>query len=131
MFKKVNAVILLVSNMKRSIKFYRDTLGMELKKESKDWTEFSLKGTVIALHPAKTKIKMSKGMLVGFTFSDLESTCKELRKKRVKFYKKLTDEPFGKHAIILDPDGHLLSLAEITPKDELTQAMFYYGFAPK
>ena len=46
---------MLVSDMKRSIRFYRDTLGMELKQESKDWTEFSTRGTVLALHPAKRK----------------------------------------------------------------------------
>ncbi|HJY15397.1 MAG TPA: VOC family protein, partial [Nitrososphaeraceae archaeon] len=41
MFSRIGAVILLVSDMKRSIRFYRDTLGMDLKQESKDWTEFS------------------------------------------------------------------------------------------
>ena len=55
MFRRIGAVILLVSNMKRSIRFYRDTLGMDLKQESKDWTEFSTRGTVLALHPAKKK----------------------------------------------------------------------------
>ncbi|HEX2067254.1 MAG TPA: VOC family protein, partial [Nitrososphaeraceae archaeon] len=32
MFNRIGAVILLVSDMKKSLKFYRDTLGMELKK---------------------------------------------------------------------------------------------------
>jgi lactoylglutathione lyase len=55
MFSRIGAVILLVSDMKRSIRFYRDTLGMDLKQESKDWTEFSSRGTVLALHPANRK----------------------------------------------------------------------------
>jgi catechol 2,3-dioxygenase-like lactoylglutathione lyase family enzyme len=117
-FRKVGAVILLVSNMERSIRFYRDTLGIPVKTKSKDWTEFFSRDTVLALHPAKkkSKIKTGSGMLVGFEVSDLDSTVKKLKEKKVKFFKKSKEEPFGKHAIIQDPDGHLVSIAEIKEK---------------
>lgn len=117
-FRKVGAVILLVSNMEKSIKFYKDTLGLPVKTKSKDWTEFFNKDTVLALHPAKkkSKIKTGSGMLVGFEVSDLDSTVKILKAKKVKFFKKPKEEPFGKHAIIQDPDGHLVSIAEIKEK---------------
>lgn len=117
-FRKVGAVILLVSNMEKSIRFYRDTLGIPVKTKSKDWTEFFNKDTVLALHPAKkkSKIKTGSGMLVGFEVGDLDSTVKILKQKKVKFFKKPKEEPFGKHAIIQDPDGHLVSIAEIKEK---------------
>ena len=117
-FRKVGAVILLVSNMEKSMRFYRDTLGIPIKTKSKDWTEFFNKDTVLALHPAKKKNKMKtgSGMLVGFEVSDLDATVKKLKEKRVKFFKKPKQEPFGKHAIIRDPDGHLVSIAEIKAK---------------
>jgi catechol 2,3-dioxygenase-like lactoylglutathione lyase family enzyme len=117
-FSKVGAVILLVSNMEKSVKFYRDTLGLPVKTKSKDWTEFFNNNTVLALHPAKKKgaIKTGAGMLVGFEVSDLDSSVKKLKDKKVKFYKKPKQEPFGKHAIIKDPDGHLISIAEIKTK---------------
>ena len=35
------------------------------------------------------------------------------QRKNVKFFKEPKEESFGKHAIIEDPDGHLISLAEI------------------
>ena len=57
-FRKVGAVILLVSDMEKSIRFYRDTLGIPIKIKSKAWTEFFNKDTVLALHPAKKKSKM-------------------------------------------------------------------------
>jgi lactoylglutathione lyase len=130
MFSRIGAVILLVSDIKRSIRFYRDTLGMELKQESKDWTELSTRGTVLALHPArKKKIKKNNGMLVGFSISDFDDVISSLKKKRVKFYKKAKQEPFGKHAIIQDPDGHLLSIVQM-PQEELSQIPYYHGFAP-
>lgn len=117
-FNRVGAVILLVSNMEKSVKFYRDTLGLPIKTKSKDWTEFFNNDTVVALHPAKKKsnIKTGSGMLVGFEVGDLEATVKKLKEKRVKFFKKPKEEPFGKHAIVQDPDGHLISIAEIKEK---------------
>jgi catechol 2,3-dioxygenase-like lactoylglutathione lyase family enzyme len=133
MFNRISAVILLVSNMKKSIEFYKDVLGMEVKQQAEDWVEFSKHGTVLALHPTKKKKKLTKNinMLIGFNVSELQSVCSNLEKKKVKFHKKVTNEAFGKHAIIEDPDGHLISLAEMAPKEEFTQIPYYHGFAPE
>lgn len=118
-FRKVGAVILLVSNMEKSIKFYSETLELPIKTRSKDWTEFFNNDTVLALHPApkkKTILKTGSGTLVGFEVTDLDSTVKKLNERRVKFFKRPKEEPFGKHAIVQDPDGHLISIAEINEK---------------
>ena len=134
MFKKIGAIILLVRDIKQSSEFYRDVLGMQLKHDSEDWVEFS-KGTstVLALHPARKTVNNTQkrtGMLVGFNVTDLHDVCRELENKKVKFYKKQTEESFGKHAIIEDPDGHLISLVELSSKEEFSQIPYYHGFAP-
>ena len=130
MFSRIGAVILLVSDMKRSVKFYRDVLNMHMKEKSKDWVEFSERGTVLALHPARKKrFPKSNSMLVGFSVSDFDDICNGLKKKKVKFYKKPKDEPFGKHAIIQDPDGHLISIMQM-PQEGPLQVGYYHGFAP-
>ncbi|MFY9868261.1 MAG: VOC family protein [Candidatus Nitrosopolaris sp.] len=132
MFNRIGAVILLVSDMKKSMEFYKDMLGMELKQQAEDWVEFSKQGTVLALHPTKEKeLTKNISMLIGFNVSELETVCSNLEKKKVKFHKKVTNEVFGKHAIIEDPDGHLISLAEMAPKEEFTQIPYYHGFAPE
>jgi lactoylglutathione lyase len=142
MFNRIGAIILLVEDMKKSIDFYHNVLGMEKKQESEDWVEFLKQGTVLALHPVKKKSKtdekqksasrITKGgnVLIGFNFSDLESVCNDLSAKNVKFYKNLKNESFGKHAIIKDPEGNLISLAEMAPKEEYMQIPYYHGFAP-
>ena len=141
MFRRISAIILLVKDLNKSIDFYNNVLGMEKKQESEDWVEFMKQGTVLALHPIGKKSKSdeqkkisrntkSGNILIGFNVSDLESVCIDLNKKNVKFYKDLKNESFGKHAIIEDPEGNLISLAEMAPKEEFMQIPYYHGFAP-
>ena len=129
-FGKIGAVILLVSDMENSTRFYRDVLNLPIKSQSKDWTEFFNRETVLALHPARKAQQSSsqEKVLVGFMVSDLEAQVQLLEKKNIKFFKRLKDEPFGKHAIIEDPDGHLISLAEIKSKgDEGFDLIGFFG----
>jgi lactoylglutathione lyase len=114
-FRKLGAVILLVSDMRRSIRFYKETLNLPIKKESEEWTEFFNKETVLALHPAKHKENLKSGqhILIGFTASDFDYTINNLREKGVAFFKNAKEEGFGKHAIIEDPDGHLISIVKL------------------
>jgi len=137
MFRKIGAVILLVSDMRRSINFYKNTLGLTLKSRSKDWTEFVQDGTVLALHPAKKKFKPKSkqpkvGMLIGFKVGDIDEACNVLKRKRVRFVKEPMLEHFGKHAVILDPDGYMISIIEfkISKEEELQAAPWYHGFTP-
>lgn len=114
-FKRLGAIILLVSDMDKSIKFYRDVLELPIKNTSSEWVEFFSSGTVLALHPLKSKSRTkNSGVLVGFMVSDLEPVAKKLKDKKVEFFKEPQEESFGKHAIIADPDGHLISIAEIS-----------------
>ena len=118
LFSKVGAVIIQVSNMEKSLKFYNETLDLTLKTQSKDWTEFFNSGTVVALHRANNKeqVDSGRGMLLGFTVYDFESVVKILKENKVEFFKEPAEESFGKHTIIKDPDDHLISIAQIKRK---------------
>lgn len=119
-FRKVGSVILLVSDMERSIDFYKNTLSLPLKNSSHDWAEFFKDGTTLALHPMKKKLKDNigsrVGMLVGFMVSNMDETYQKLKKNHVKFLKEPSDESFGKHAIVVDPDGYMISIAQLKGK---------------
>lgn len=132
MFRNLGAVILLVSDMDRSIDFYKNTLGLELKTRTKEWTEFIKNGTVLALHTTKFKNLRRDGVMISFKVSNLDAVCKKLKEKNVKFVKEMSEEEFGKHAIIEDPDGYMISIIEmkLSEEEEMKQAPGYYGFAP-
>jgi lactoylglutathione lyase len=87
MFNRIRAVILLVSDMKESMKFYKDVLGMEVLQQIEHWVEFSKQRTVLALHPTNDKKKLTNNisMLIGFNVNELETVCSDLEKKKVKF----------------------------------------------
>lgn len=132
MFRKVGAVILLVSDMEKSINFYKDTLGLELKTRTKEWTEFIKNGTVLALHPAKRRKLRQDGVYIGFRVGNLGDVCDKLKEKGVKFLQEIGEDAFGKHAIIEDPDGYRISIIElkIGEEEQMKQAPGYYGFTP-
>jgi len=79
-----------------------------------------------------SKAMTSKMCVCGFNVTELESvSSSNLEKKKVKFHNKMTNEAFVRHAIIEDPYGHLISLAEMASKEEFTQIPYYHGFAPE
>ena len=118
MLTKLGAIILLVADMKRSIEFYKDVLGLPLKYQSEEWTEFFSDGTALALRAPKEreKTKSAPTILTGFMINDLDITVRRLKEKKVKFFKEPREEPFGKHAIFEDPDEHLISIVQLEAK---------------
>ncbi|HZD36749.1 MAG TPA: VOC family protein [Nitrososphaeraceae archaeon] len=123
LFTKVGTVILLVSDMERSVRFYKELLGLPVKTktQSPDWVEFFNRETTLSLHAIKKTTanvdrrdtKLGTGTLVGFMVSDIDTTVQFLKENNVRFFKEPREEPFGKHAIIEDPDGHLISIAQL------------------
>src|SRR5260370_33336443 len=52
---KLGYAIHFVSDMDRAVAFYRDTVGLELKFSSPEWSEFATGTTTLALHPASAE----------------------------------------------------------------------------
>jgi lactoylglutathione lyase len=123
MFQKVDYVMVMVSDMKRSVAFYRDALGLQLKFESKDWTEFQTGATTLALHGGGTKRQSSKEeneskyagtCSIGFNVENLEKTFEELKGRGIVFVMPPTgrSEEGIRLAVALDPDDLPISFAE-------------------
>ena len=128
MFQKVDYVMIMVSDMKRSIEFYRDKLGLPLKFESPEWTEFQTGATTLALHGGGVKAnhpvhgigkeKFAGSCSIGLNVEDLNQTYQALQGKGVKFIMPPTrqDKEGIKLAVCLDPDGLPVSFAEALKK---------------
>jgi lactoylglutathione lyase len=116
----VNYAIVLVSDMKRSVAFYRDVLQLPLKFESPSWSEFATEGATLALHAsdaagagADDPLNVPPGRCrPGLSAPDLD----EFHRRMVENNVTCVQEPmhvFGARvAQYLDPDGLAISVGE-------------------
>lgn len=58
--------------MDRAVAFYRDVIGLPLKFQSPEWSEFATGEITFALHPARDKNPAGK-MELGFSVPDLRA----------------------------------------------------------
>jgi lactoylglutathione lyase len=133
MLNKIEGITLLVSDIKRSIEFYRDILNLRVNKESEDKIEFSKKGSpntklIIELDKTGSTQNNKNSVIITFSVMDLNTLYDNLVQRKVDFHKKLSEDKTVKNTIIRDPDGYLISLTE--PVDEFAQIPYYHGFAP-
>jgi predicted enzyme related to lactoylglutathione lyase len=94
MAPKLSYAIKFVADMDRAVKFYRDTLGLTLRFQSPEWSEFSTGETTLALHRASEK-KPPGTVELGFNPDDLNSFYKEMSAKGVVFTMPPTKQDFG------------------------------------
>ena len=122
MFHQIDYVMVAVSDMPKSVRFYKDTLGLPLNYETGEWTEFQTGKTTLALHASRKSAgentnfgEMTAGTCsVGFTVPDIEKSFRELQSKGVRFVMppKAREGEGIKLAVFLDPDGLPISLSE-------------------
>lgn len=124
MFKQIDYAMVVVSDMARSVEFYRDRLGIPLKFESPEWTEFQTGATTLALHgggvaqkgaPTGDPSKQAGSCSIGFNVENVDKTYEELKDKGIRFVMAPTQrEGEGiKLAVCIDPDGLPISFAQI------------------
>jgi lactoylglutathione lyase len=117
---RVNYAIVFVSDMARSVSFYRDVLGLPLRFESPAWTEFATEGATLALHPSKSSPSGegdAEGLPAGrcrpgLSVPDLEAFHRRMIEHNVRCLQEPKDVFGTRVAQYLDPDGLGISVAE-------------------
>jgi lactoylglutathione lyase len=109
--------------MKRSVAFYRDVIGLPLKFDSPEWSEFATAGATLALHRSEnTDAEKADGngaaelaaghCRPGLSVPDLDA----FHLRMVEHHVSCTQQPkdlFGARiAQYLDPDGLAISVSE-------------------
>ena len=115
---RVNYAIVYVSDMKRSIEFYRDVLGLPLKFETPGWTEFATDGATLALHACdESKADADEHekpgrWRSGFSVPDLDAYHQRMVENNVACLQEPRDLFGARIAQYLDPDGLPFSVGE-------------------
>ena len=116
---RVNFAIVFVSDMKRSVSFYRDVLGLPLRFESPGWTEFATDGATLALHASEESNSADDAprevpgrCRPGLSVPNLDEFHTKMIESKVPCMQS-PQEVFGvRLALYLDPDGLEISVGE-------------------
>ncbi|MCB0422232.1 MAG: VOC family protein [Bdellovibrionales bacterium] len=122
---RINHVIAMVEDMNRSVEFYRDTVGLNLKFQSDNWTEFEAGSVIFALHGGGQKPKDGRDLndphssvagtaSISFDVPDVNVVYEKLSGQGVPFTLKPTarENESILLAVATDPDGFELCFAQ-------------------
>lgn len=101
---RLSYVIKFVSDMDRSVAFHRDALGLALRFQSPDWSEFDTGVTRLALHLADGT-HLPGSCQLGFSSDDLDRFYADREHRSIEFTMPPSDLHGQQIARFRDPDG--------------------------
>jgi catechol 2,3-dioxygenase-like lactoylglutathione lyase family enzyme len=115
----VRVVSVPVSDQERALEFYVEKLGFELIRDDDSvpgirWVQVAPRGASTALTLVTWFDSMPPGSLRGLVLGceDLDGTYEHLVAGGVSVDRELAEQPWGKEAVIRDPDGNRLVLQQ-------------------
>ncbi len=116
MVEKMKNVVVFVRDLAAAQRFYKELLKLPLVQESQAIMEFfpgggPTLGVALAMTDAALPLV---GRHTGITLQvkGIDALCGELEDAGVEFSEKLERSPWGKMAVVKDPDGNLFALVE-------------------
>ncbi|MBD3286354.1 hypothetical protein GF359_07355 [candidate division WOR-3 bacterium] len=115
MIKRIWSITLTVSNLARSLKFYKGLLGLTEKYRFGDYAGFDCGGVEIGLKTWGNKEKPREGEpCLDLLVDDVDAVTEDLKSKGVSFSQGPEDTKWGSRTVIFtDPDGNRLQLTQI------------------
>ena len=130
---RVAYVILYVDDLDRSVRFYRDVIGLALRFADDGFAEFDTRGTRFGLFPRSGLADLlgraavsgpaggpevpRPGGEVCFVVPDVDRHAERLRAAGAEVLSGPTDRSWGHRTLHLrDPDGHVVELAQEIPR---------------
>ena len=127
--RRLAYAILYVSDLERSIRFYRDVIGLPFRFGTESYAEFATEGAKFSLYarnqlpeligrevPAE-QAPWPQGEVVFFV-EDVDAEYRRLVLAGVSVLAPPTDRPWGERTLhVADPDGNVVELARPKPRD--------------
>ncbi|MBV8529729.1 MAG: VOC family protein [Candidatus Eremiobacteraeota bacterium] len=113
---KFSIVMLVCSDLVRSRDFYRDVLRPPVRQDlPKRPVRFELcGGAILSLHRKSDVLAVRPGSLqLGFNVEDVDRFVADCVARGVPVFQDPYDEPFGRIAIVGDPDGYPVQVATL------------------
>jgi catechol 2,3-dioxygenase-like lactoylglutathione lyase family enzyme len=114
----IDHILLEVKDLKRSLEFYENYLGLHLKKKSGDFAMLESGNVGIYLWsnhwpwspPAQKLPRPQSGMYPHFAVTDTKAFVSKLRQAGYRIVQEVKDYDYGTEAFVADPDGFIWAL---------------------
>ena len=121
--RRVDYVIQYVRSLGRSVGFYRDVIGLEVRIEGDGYVEFAMENTKFALFEESKLAELidrARGRPpcgeIGFLIDDVDGEAQRLRELGVEILNGPVDRPWHERTLhIADPDGNVIEFAQKLP----------------
>ena len=103
----------LCRDLTRSRDFYRNVMGLPVATDQiPHWVDFDLgEGRRLGLHPEGAGRKVTPGTLqLGFVVPNVDKFITDARVMGARILQEPFDAPFGRIAILADPDGYAVQV---------------------
>ncbi|MDD2501424.1 MAG: glyoxalase superfamily protein [Geobacter sp.] len=110
-------IVLFVTDLQKAKTFYADLLGLPMAGESQMMMEFfpgsaTTLGIALALQDdAKALVGRYTG--ISLNVKGIDKLCDRLKAGGATFIEPLEESPWGKMAVVADPDGNQFALVEM------------------
>jgi lactoylglutathione lyase len=124
--RSVDYVILYVGDLERSIRFYRDVIGLPFKFQESGYAEFATQGTKFGLYErarlpgliGRDGTEGGPAAEVAFLVERVDEEAARLREAGSAILSGPVDRPWGQRTLhILDPDGNVVEFAQEIPRE--------------
>jgi lactoylglutathione lyase len=124
---RLGYAILFVSDLDRSVAFYRDVIGLPFRFAADAYAEFATEGAKFALFPRRQLPELigreaPEGVApwpqgeVAFFVDDVDAEHRRLREAGATVLAPPTDRPWGERTLhVADPDGNVVELTQPKP----------------
>jgi len=113
MIRRINPILLFVRDFERSLRFYKDVLGLKvqsLEDVHEEFASFRVGGIVFAIHGGHRRSGRGP-VALHFEVADCRTAYRRLRRRGVRFPRPPEKMPWGSvTALFRDPDGNELEL---------------------
>src|SRR5437879_5923665 len=115
---KIDHILLEVANLKKSIAFYHDLLGLQVKSQSKDFVILESGNVGVFLSSTHwdwdekrpSNARPGWGMYPHFAVADVAAMIEHARKAGYRIAQEPRKYSWGTEAFVADPDGYIWAL---------------------
>jgi len=112
---QLHLVVIRSADIERAATFYR-LLGLEFVKHSHgsapEHFACELGQAVFEIYPRRSEMDSTSATRLGFHVPSVDRTVAELGKQGVPVLSPPKNSPWGRRAVVADPDGHTVELME-------------------